>query len=103
MEFRLQSHGYKQEYETNNLVTFWKGSIINISVVLILLLLYYRILTLIVSQHLCFIFSVMDADFDVWKDGIPREDFHRARELGVHYQIINHQLFREKPCMFPAR
>ncbi|KAK2182100.1 hypothetical protein NP493_366g01032 [Ridgeia piscesae] len=47
--------------------------------------------------------SVMDADFAVWQGGITKEDFQQAKERGVYYQIINHKLYREKPCMFPSR
>ena len=45
----------------------------------------------------------MDADFAVWQGGITKEDFQQAKERGVYYQIINHKLYREKPCMFPSR
>ena len=47
----------------------------------------------------------MDSDLQVWMDrgGITAKQFEDAKELGSHYQIINHKLYREKDCMFPAR
>ena len=47
----------------------------------------------------------MDEDLVIWKDGIPKEKFDDAlrRNLGVHYQIINHKLYRDSECMFPFR
>ena len=51
---------------------------------------------------------VIDADLAIWKErgGITREDFLSGkanRYRGVHYQIIDHVLYREPECMFPAR
>ena len=52
-----------------------------------------------------FNFSVIDSDLEVWKKegGITAEKFKEAKNLGTHYQIINHKLYREDDCMFPAR
>lgn len=48
--------------------------------------------------------SVIDSDLSVWKDkGISKDQFDKAKERGTHYQIINHKLYREDACMFPAR
>ncbi|KAI0213689.1 Protein O-glucosyltransferase 1 [Lamellibrachia satsuma] len=47
--------------------------------------------------------SVMDADFSVWQGGVTKDQFERAKDRGVYYQIINHKLYRESACMFPAR
>ncbi|KAH3827829.1 protein O-glucosyltransferase 1-like [Dreissena polymorpha] len=48
--------------------------------------------------------SVINNDLSVWvKDGISREKLEAAKPRGTHYQIINHKLYREKDCMFPAR
>ena len=49
--------------------------------------------------------DVIDDDLRVWKDkaGITKSDFDEAAGRGVHYQIINHKLYREKECMFPFR
>ena len=49
--------------------------------------------------------DVIDDDLRVWKDkgGITKSDFDEAAGRGVHYQIINHKLYREKDCMFPFR
>lgn len=48
---------------------------------------------------------VMDDDLAVWKKrgGITWAEFVAAKPLGVHYQIINHTLYREKNCMFGPR
>ncbi|KAL3852463.1 hypothetical protein ACJMK2_016097 [Sinanodonta woodiana] len=50
--------------------------------------------------------SVIDNDLYVWEHkekGISQDIFNIARQRGTHYQIINHQLYREEYCMFPAR
>ncbi|KAM7439851.1 Protein O-glucosyltransferase 1 [Porites harrisoni] len=49
--------------------------------------------------------DVIDDDLRVWRDkgGITKSDFDEAAGRGVHYQIINHKLYREKDCMFPFR
>ncbi|XP_041348590.1 protein O-glucosyltransferase 1-like [Gigantopelta aegis] len=50
--------------------------------------------------------SVIDEDLSVWEHkekGITRERFDQAKERGVHYQIVNHKLYRENDCMFPFR
>ena len=52
--------------------------------------------------------EVIDADLAVWQSrgGIKREDFLAAKTApiqGVHYQIINHKLYREEKCMFNSR
>ena len=51
------------------------------------------------------IFSVIDSDLEVWEKegGITAEKFKEAKNLGTHYQIIKHKLYREDDCMFPAR
>jgi len=47
------------------------------------------------------------SDFRYWVNngGIKETDFLHARDykLGTHYQIINHTLYREEKCTFPAR
>lgn len=52
--------------------------------------------------------SVIDADLAVWKDrgGISHKDFLAAKDgrfRGVHYQVIDHTLYREPECMFTPR
>ncbi|KAL4226109.1 Protein O-glucosyltransferase 1 [Mactra antiquata] len=48
--------------------------------------------------------SVIDNDLEVWeKDGITQQMLDTAKSRGTHYQIINHKLYREDDCMFPAR
>lgn len=49
--------------------------------------------------------GVIDSDLEYWRNrgGITKEDFNHARLKGVHYQIINHKLYRQSECMFPAR
>ncbi|KAF7664152.1 hypothetical protein LDENG_00187210 [Lucifuga dentata] len=49
--------------------------------------------------------SVLQNDLQPFKGGIS-EDLMAAttsRGVGTHYQIINHKLYRERNCMFPAR
>uniref|UniRef100_A0A3B4ANY1 Glycosyl transferase CAP10 domain-containing protein n=1 Tax=Periophthalmus magnuspinnatus TaxID=409849 RepID=A0A3B4ANY1_9GOBI len=49
--------------------------------------------------------SVLQDDLRSFEAGIS-EDFMAAtvkRGVGTHYQIINHKLYREHNCMFPAR
>ncbi|KAK3103887.1 hypothetical protein FSP39_022651, partial [Pinctada imbricata] len=49
---------------------------------------------------------VIDEDLSVWEHkekGITLERFEAAKQRGTHYQIINHKLYRENDCMFPAR
>ncbi|XP_064606881.1 protein O-glucosyltransferase 1-like [Liolophura sinensis] len=49
---------------------------------------------------------VIDEDLKPWETtekGISQESFDIAKERGVHYQIINHKLYREDECMFPFR
>jgi hypothetical protein len=52
--------------------------------------------------------ATITADLAVWRErgGITRQDFLSAREerfRGVHYQIIDHVLYREPDCMFGPR
>lgn len=46
-------------------------------------------------------------DFYHWieRGGIAKEEFQYAKleNLGEHYQIINHTLYRQSSCVFPAR
>lgn len=54
----------------------------------------------------CFIVnSVLEEDLAPWKNGITEEVFNTAKSnnYGSHYQIVNHKLYREEGCMFPAR
>ncbi|XP_028288558.1 protein O-glucosyltransferase 1 [Parambassis ranga] len=49
--------------------------------------------------------SVLHQDLQPFRDGIS-EDVMAAtvqRGVGTHYQIIDHKLYRERSCMFPAR
>ncbi|XP_077862413.1 LOW QUALITY PROTEIN: protein O-glucosyltransferase 1-like [Saccoglossus kowalevskii] len=51
--------------------------------------------------------DTLNKDLKVWKDrgGITKELFQKTLEqnVGTHYQIIRHKLYRSKECMFPAR
>lgn len=52
--------------------------------------------------------STITADLAVWRErgGITRQDFLSARQerfRGVHYQIIDHVLYREPDCIFGPR
>ena len=48
---------------------------------------------------------VMESDLGVWRErgGIKREEFIHAKSKGVHYQIINGRLYRERECLFSFR
>ena len=49
--------------------------------------------------------SVMNEDLAVFEkaDGITKEQFERSKGRATHYQIIDHKLYRQPDCMFPAR
>ena len=58
------------------------------------------------SNKKCACYSdVIGDDLRVWKDrgGITKNEFDDTARRGVHYQIINHKLYREEDCMFPFR
>ena len=58
------------------------------------------------SNKKCACFSdVIDDDLRIWKErgGIKKSDFDNTNGRGVHYQIVNHRLYREDSCMFPFR
>lgn len=47
--------------------------------------------------------SLIDSDLAAWNKGIEHEVIEKSKPRGTHYQIINHQLYRDKDCMFPFR
>ena len=49
--------------------------------------------------------ATLEEDLRVWREKgkIEREDFERAKTLGVHYQIVDHKLYRHEKCMFGPR
>ncbi|XP_074610409.1 protein O-glucosyltransferase 1-like [Acropora palmata] len=49
--------------------------------------------------------DVVDDDLRIWKDrgGISKSEFDDTAGHGVHYQVIDHKLYRESDCMFPFR
>lgn len=52
--------------------------------------------------------SVLESDLEVWREkgGVSWEDFQAAKHQGqraVHYQIIDHKLYRQEECMFGPR
>lgn len=52
--------------------------------------------------------ETLNSDLDVWRErgGISRDVFETAKNMmygGVLYQILNHQLYRQRDCMFGAR
>jgi len=58
------------------------------------------------SNKKCGCYSdVIDDDLRIWKErgGIKKSDFDNTNGRGVHYQIINHKLYRENNCLFPFR
>lgn len=46
---------------------------------------------------------VIDNDLQIWSDGISRSSFELAKKRGVHYQVIDHKLYRQQDCLFTAR
>ncbi|NP_001008114.1 protein O-glucosyltransferase 1 precursor [Xenopus tropicalis] len=57
------------------------------------------------SQNGTFYYRVLQEDLAPFGSGISRDLMQKvlSRKLGTHYQIINHRLYREEECMFPAR
>ena len=52
--------------------------------------------------------SVIEGDLEVWRErgGIEWEEFEAAKQpsyRAVHYQIIDHKLYRQAECMFGPR
>ena len=47
--------------------------------------------------------SIIDDDLQMWSDGISRSSFELARQRGVHYQVIDHKMYRQQDCLFTAR
>ncbi|XP_069141741.1 protein O-glucosyltransferase 1-like [Argopecten irradians] len=48
--------------------------------------------------------NVINEDLQVWEEnGITKDMIVKSIDRGVHYQIINHKLYREDRCMFPNR
>ncbi|XP_068714571.1 protein O-glucosyltransferase 1-like [Montipora foliosa] len=49
--------------------------------------------------------DVIDNDLRIWNDrgGVSKREFDDTAGRGVHYQVINHKLYRENDCMFPFR
>ena len=45
----------------------------------------------------------MNNDLASFALGITYATFTKSKDLGVHYQIINHKLYRQRECMFPSR
>lgn len=52
---------------------------------------------------------MIDSDLAVWRErgGIQRAEFEAAKtsatSRGVHYQVIDHVLYRQRDCMFSSR
>lgn len=47
--------------------------------------------------------SSITASLYPFKDGITKEMLNNVRNYGTKYQIIDHRLYRESSCLFPAR
>ena len=52
--------------------------------------------------------SVIESDLQVWRErgGIKWEEFEAAKQpsyRAVHYQVIDHELYRQEECMFGPR
>lgn len=48
-------------------------------------------------------YHLIKRDLSAFEDGIQKEAVQSARERGTFYQIIDHELYRERDCMFPSR
>ncbi|RUS86018.1 hypothetical protein EGW08_006230 [Elysia chlorotica] len=48
---------------------------------------------------------VLERDLRVWEErkGITEKNLRAAIPYGIHYQIINHKLYRQYDCMFSSR
>ncbi len=53
--------------------------------------------------------SVIDEDLRVWRErgGVKWEEFQSVKDSphmrAVHYQVVDHQLYRQEECMFGPR
>ncbi|XP_052866551.1 O-glucosyltransferase rumi homolog [Anopheles cruzii] len=48
--------------------------------------------------------NVLKEDLKQFKaTGITKDMIERAKQYGTHYQVIDHKLYRQQDCMFPAR
>lgn len=49
--------------------------------------------------------DTLAGDLRVWREkgNIERKEFEQAKSLGVHYQIVDHKLYRHEKCTFGAR
>ena len=55
-------------------------------------------------MFLLIVFRVIDDDLKIWNSGISREAFERRlADIGTHYQVIDHELYRQTECRFPRR
>ncbi|XP_044266368.1 O-glucosyltransferase rumi homolog isoform X2 [Tribolium madens] len=50
----------------------------------------------------CFVPQISD-DLKIFKKGISQQSIDKIKTKGTKYQIIDHKLYRDKNCMFPAR
>ncbi|XP_011211567.2 O-glucosyltransferase rumi [Bactrocera dorsalis] len=50
----------------------------------------------------CYI-EVITNDLKPYQKGITQQMLNNTAKYGTRYKILNHQLFRDKECMFPAR
>ncbi|XP_022644694.1 protein O-glucosyltransferase 1-like isoform X1 [Varroa destructor] len=48
-------------------------------------------------------YQVIARDLAPWASGIEKKDVDRAKQSGVHYQIVGGRLYRQEECMFPFR
>ena len=70
---------------------------------------FVHLVMVLLFQLLCNFFAltlrVLERDLRIWdeKGGISEENLKAAIPLGIHYQIINHKLYRQDDCMFPFR
>lgn len=55
------------------------------------------------AQNCSCFFKQIDKDLSTYHQGISKAMINDVRQYGVKYQILNHRLYRDKDCMFPAR
>ncbi|XP_063241641.1 O-glucosyltransferase rumi homolog [Bacillus rossius redtenbacheri] len=56
------------------------------------------------TQENCSLYmSVIENDLRIFAKGISAEMVASVRSKGTKYQIVNHRLYRDTNCMFPAR
>ena len=52
-----------------------------------------------------FFYDTIKHDLQIWKSigKITKNDMSKALKYSIHYQIIDHKLYRQHSCIFPSR